>query len=519
MRCCACLVMLWAVLCATAVPAATRFTDVTAASGITIAQNTGVGGTNPHAVTVEDFNGDGLHDIIIPTFGAPHVRYFRNLGGLKFADATRGSGLESFAGDGTGAAVADYDRDGHRDVYLTSLRQGASRLYRNRGDGTFEDVSHPAGVLLAQPSRSCAFSDVDGDGWIDLYITSPSGPNVLFLNRGNGTFRRADDTFGAAIADGHSLSCVFGDADGDGRDDLFVTNYQSQVSRLLRSTGPAAFRDQTEQAGLSRRASSVGAAWGDVFNQRRLDLFVTTDSWLSGANYTEDQLRQMGHTVEPNALYVNQGGGRFLPAKEPLFNYKSLSHDVILEDLDHDGWLDIYVGVDAESGNRWATSKGGNPLWTRVEGQWREVSKAWGVAHEANCVCVPAADFDNDGDLDLLLVNFYSNVVLYRNERNDRRWLQVQVVGTRSNRDGIGCKIEVVAETQPPKLAGYREIQSGGGYCRCSPLEAHIGLGAAPADTYRVRVVFPSGAISTRTGIKPAQRLVIGEGDDGTAVP
>src|SRR5438067_11309732 len=93
-----------------------RFTDVTAQSGLKIAANTGVGGTNPHAVAVEDFDGDGKPDIIIPTFGKPHVRYFRNLGNLKFKDVTKGSGLESFEGEGTGAAVADFDRDGHLDV-------------------------------------------------------------------------------------------------------------------------------------------------------------------------------------------------------------------------------------------------------------------------------------------------------------------------------------------------------------------------------------------------------------------
>src|SRR2546429_6780367 len=107
-----------------------RFTDVTAASGITIAADTGVGGTTPHAVAVEDFDGDGLFDIIIPTFGAPHIRYFRNLGNLKFKDVTQRSGLETFQGDGTGIAVADFDRDGKHDVYITSPRKGGSRRYR-----------------------------------------------------------------------------------------------------------------------------------------------------------------------------------------------------------------------------------------------------------------------------------------------------------------------------------------------------------------------------------------------------
>src|SRR3954471_19578852 len=141
-----------------------RFTDVTAASGLKIADNTGVGGTNPHGVAVEDFDGDGKPDILITTFGTPHVPYFRNLGGLRFAAVTRGSGLESFQGEGTGAAVADFDHDGKLDVYLTSLRGAASRLYKGKGDGTFEHVSERAGVLVKTPARSCAWSDVDGDG-------------------------------------------------------------------------------------------------------------------------------------------------------------------------------------------------------------------------------------------------------------------------------------------------------------------------------------------------------------------
>src|SRR4029077_4554099 len=118
-------------------PAKPRFTDARAESGLKIAPNPGVGGTNPHAVAFEDFNGDGLHDVILLTFGKPHIYYFRNLGNLRFQDVTKGSGLENFEGDGPGIAVADFDRDGILDVYVTSLRKGASRLYKGKGDGTF----------------------------------------------------------------------------------------------------------------------------------------------------------------------------------------------------------------------------------------------------------------------------------------------------------------------------------------------------------------------------------------------
>jgi len=491
-----------------------RFTDVSAGSGLRIAANTGVGGTNPHAVGVEDFDGDGLPDFILLTFGAPHVYYFRNEGGLRFRDVTAGSGLEGFAGDGTGIAVADFDRDGIPDVYLTSLRKGASRLYRGKGDGRFADVSARAGVLVEAPGRSCAWSDIDADGWPDLYVTCPDGPNRLFRNNGDGTFTNIAKSAGVELADRHSLGCVFGDVDGDGRDDLFVTNYQSQVSTLFRNLGGGKFADVTTAAGLGRRASSVGCVFADVFRRGRLDLFITTDSWLAGANYTEAQLLAQKHTVEPNALYVNDGRGNFTALAEPLLAMKSLGHDVIIEDLDHDGWPDIYVAVDAESGNRWATSKGGNPLYTREGGNaWREVSKAWGVAHEANCVCVPAADLDSDGDLDLLLVNFYSQPVLYRNHTDGMSWLRVRAVGTESSRDGIGATVSVFTVVDgAKKLVGSRQIHSGSGYCRCSPLEAHFGLGAAPAPAYRVEVRFPAtGRVVVRDGVRPGQRLVVSE--------
>ncbi|MFP6613738.1 MAG: FG-GAP-like repeat-containing protein, partial [Pirellulales bacterium] len=130
----------------------------------------------------------------------------------------------------------------------------------------------------------------------------------------------------------------------------------------------------------------------------------------------------------------------------------------VLQDLDHDGWIDIYVGVDAiPTGNRFATHKGGNPAWSRNGEKWTEVRKEWGVGFEANCVCVPAADFDNDGDLDLLLVNFYKNVVLYRNNTNDENWIKVKPVGAKTNPDGIGAQVRLYRGSGGEKFWSARE--------------------------------------------------------------
>jgi hypothetical protein len=507
-----------------------RFTDVTATSGLKLNPTDqkgqpGYGAQMPHGVAVADFDGDGLPDILIVCFGEPHVKLYRNLGGLKFADVTAGSGLETFQGLGTGVAVGDFDRDGKPDVYITSLAGDAkgkpappgteSRLFRNLGNFKFADVSAERGTLFKLPARSCAWSDIDGDGHLDLFVCCPHSASVLFRNNGNGTFTDITAQAGLALADRHNLGCAFGDIDGDGRDDLFVTSYNSQVSTLFKNLGGGKFVDITAAAGLGRKCSAVGCVFADVFNRGKLDLYVTTDSWLSGANYTEAELLKQGKTVEPNVLYENLGQGKFAPVAAATLAFKGLAHDAILEDLDHDGLLDIYVGVDAiPSGNKYATSKGGNPLWTRPDGKtWQEVSKAWGVAHEANCVCVPAADFDNDGDLDLLLINFYTNVVLYRNNTNDKNWLRVKAQGTKSNRDGIGAQVRLYDTTGgQKKLVGLRHIQSGSGYGRCSALEAHFGLGPKPAPHYRVEVFFPATkTLMVRDQVAPGQRITIEE--------
>src|SRR5262249_1507002 len=122
-----------------------------------------------------------------------------------------------------------------------------------------------------------------------------------------------------------------------------------------------------------------------------------------------------------------------------------------------------------------------------------------------------AADFDNDGDLDLLLINFYSNVVLYRNETNDQNWLRVRAVGKRASRDGIGTKVWLYSEKEPGRLVGFRQIHSGSGYGRCSALETHFGLGKKPAESYRLEVLFPGGKRIVQTGIKPGRIHIVKE--------
>src|SRR5205807_2248240 len=149
-------------------PPMLRFTDVTAASGIVIAANTGVGGTNPHAVAVEDFNGDGLPDIIIPTFGKPHVRYFKNLGKLKFPDVIKGSGINLQGRHCLGCTFGDVDGDGLDDLFVTCYQSQASALFKNLGGGKFKEITLAANVGRKASAVGCVFADIFNRGRLDL---------------------------------------------------------------------------------------------------------------------------------------------------------------------------------------------------------------------------------------------------------------------------------------------------------------------------------------------------------------
>jgi len=377
----------------------------------------------------------------------------------------------------------------------------------------FEDASERTGTL-SEASRSCAFADIENDGNLDLFVCAHKGPNRLFRQCDDGTFSDIAVKAGAEQAEKSSLGVAFGDINGDGRTDLYVANYVSQADNLFLNTGGGGFRDVSGRNGIDLKASSLGAAFGDVDDDGDLDLFVTISSWLHGVKRGKGQLKAMGHAVEPNQLYINRGKGRFARRSTPPLDFEGLAHDICLDDLDQDGDQDLYVAVDGRE-KQMATSRGGNPCY-RNEGNgknWREVSEAWGLHHVGNCVCAGAADFDNDGDLDILLVNFDSDPVVLRNNTDNGDYLKVKVAGTGSNRSGIGARVRVrqTARTRgAPDAVRMREIQSSWGYCKSGPLSVHFGVDRSV--TYDIEVTFPAtGAKVIRRNVRPPQALLIRE--------
>ncbi|MSR84126.1 MAG: CRTAC1 family protein [Candidatus Latescibacteria bacterium] len=426
---------------------------------------------------VADYDNDGDEDLYVTNFGRNTL--YRNKGDSTFEDATVLAGV----GDrrwGTGCTWGDYDLDGDVDLFVANyvdfsleyrstipclwknlsvycgprgLLPAADVLYRNEGNGTFVDVSAAAGVDKVYYGMAASFGDFDNDGWPDLFVADDSTPNLLYHNQKDGTFAEMAIEAGVAyngegVTQG-SMGLALGDYDNDGLEDIFVTNFADEYNALYRNSGDLFFYDVS----FETRIASVGTrevAWGTTFfdfdNDADQDLFVA-----NGHTYPQADLPEAESSYrEKNILFENQGNGRF-------------------------------VDVSAQAGPGLAIS---------------QVSRG---------VC--AADYDNDGDVDLFVLNLNSLPTLLRNEgTRTNNYLTIQTVGTRSNRDGIGARLTLHA-------GGQRQVawvQSGGSYLSQSDLRVHFGLGKATVvDSLEVR--WPSGAVQALPGVAVNQVLVVRE--------
>jgi len=434
------------------------FTDVTVKAGLSA---TGWG----QGVCVGDYDNDGWEDLYVTYYGKN--RLFHNQNGVFTEVAEKAGVAGSGKAWGTGCAWVDYDRDGHLDLMIANyvgfdlatapapgerpscmwkgvpvmcgprgLASAKNILYHNRGDGTFEDVSTKAHIDRTDGHYAFSVStlDFDDDGWPDIYVACDSTPSILYRNNRDGTFTDVGVTAGAAFnEDGREqagMGATIGDYNGDGRLDIFKTNFSDDTSTLYRNNGDGTFDDVTTAAGLGLYTKYLG--WGTMF------LDFDNDGWpdlllVNGHVYPEVDKNNLGSNYEePRILYHNLGKGTF-------------------------------ADISASAGpgiNAHASSRG-----------------------------LATGDLWNDGRISAVITNLNALPTLLVNQvRSANHWIAIRAVGTKSNRDGIGARISVTAGTRTL----VDEVRSGSSYNSSSDMRVHFGLGSA-TKVNSVQIRWPSG--------------------------
>ena len=396
-----------------------------------------------------DYDGDDDPDLYVVRRLQPNLLYRND--GTRFTEVGAAAGVDD-DGDGSGAAWADYDGDGDLDLYVTNFAQ-PNRLYQNNGS-VFTAVEGET----ADPGDGygASWADYDRDGDPDLYVAN-FGPNRFFQNEGGRFVETADDL---GLADSSSsIQPVWNDFDNDGDADLFLAN--SGPNRFFQNEG-GRFTDATDQVGLAEDGPSFGAAWGDVDNDGDLDLYVV-------------------YFGEGNRLYLNEEG-RFRDAQLNVTGPAAgRSRGAVWGDIDNDGDLDLY-----------ATNSGQPNLLFRNDGaQFTEVAGDLGVNVEADSRGVALADFDSDGGIDLYVAIQEDADRLYRNQEANGNWLIVRPRATRSSRDAICTRFEILYNNGQRAV---REITGGTSYLSQDALTAAFGLGdAEQVDVLTVR--WPRGIV------------------------
>ena len=517
------------------------FVDVTEEAGIDFKH---INGKTTHKHIIEtmgsgavffDYDNDGDLDLYAVNSGhvpgttesAPvgNVLY-RNDGNGHFTDVTVVSGTGD-TGYGMGAGAADYDNDGHQDPYVANF--GADVLYHNNGDGTFTDVTNAAGIQNDLWGVAVAFLDFDLDGNLDIFVvnyleydlsmqpTVYSGltgyghpraykgtPDVLYHNNGDGTFTDIAESAGVTNSEeGRGMGVVVCDYDNDGRPDIYVTN-DTNRNFLYHNNGNGTFIDESlfngtgyDENGIAE--GSMGVDCGDYNKDGWLDFIVVNS--------------------ETATLYKNDSSGVFTEdtvaagLSKPTFPFVGFSS--LFLDYDNDAHLDFFSAnghpqdvIEKLSDN--ATYAQKDQLFhNNRDGTYTEVSATSGVYFSQALVgrATASGDYDNDGDMDIFIMNSNQRAVLLRNDGGNRNnWIRIKLVGTRSNRDGIGARVRVTAEGDTQ----IAEVKSGSGYASGSDQRLLFGLGQR-THVSEIQIQWPSGTNQRVKDIDCNQTLTLTE--------
>jgi len=514
-----------------------RFEDVTAASGVTFAhsfgaeklgsllESTGAG------CTWFDYNNDGKPDLYVvsgrplgkemhpyplrhPPDTPPHNHLYRNDGNGHFTDVTDEAGVP---GDGFSfsAFAADFDNDGYTDLLVTSY--GHVTLFRNRGNGTFEDVTEKAGLKVEGWAINAAWLDYDRDGCVDLFIgryvqfdptyrayyaaDNYPGPldyegtsNLLFHNTCKGKFTDVSEKSGIAAVKGRAMGVTAADFDGDGYPDIYVANDKTE-NFLFHNMRNGTFKEIALEAGAAFGQNGEStSAMGPIFFDMRND--GSADLWVSDSKYNRllrntgklpfEDITQQAGIAQLTAQYVSWGTG--------------------IHDFDNDGLRDIFI---AHGGLIHLVPQEHSIFRNLGAAKFEDVSATGGPFFQVKTVGRGAcfADYDNDGRVDGFLVNLGAPGQLLHNTTTPvGHWLAVRLVGTKSNRDGIGAKVEVAAGGVKQKS----ERVAGSSYLSQDDWRLHFGLGASTR-AERITVTWPSGIKQVLENVAGDQVVTITE--------
>ncbi len=487
-----------------------------------------------------DFDGDGFTDIYFVNGGfldsaqseaVPRNALYRNNGDFTFTDVTQQAGVGK-PGYGMGAVAADFDQDGFPDLYVSNFGQNV--LYRNNGDGTFADITQSSQLIL--PDRvgaGCAFLDIERDGDLDLYVGSyvrfsvedhqarfigkhqfhpgptdyqPS-PDALFRNNGNGTFTNISDASGISGFPSYSMGVVAFDVDEDSDIDIMLGNDQ-RANTLWINDGKGKFEDQALVRGvafdrLGNANGNRGVEIGEVNGDGQLDIFTTT------------------YQDEMPVLYLNMGGGLFMDqtntAQIDNRLHPHVSWGCGLVDFDNDADLDIYVACGHFLDNIQfiddrTTVKVRDFVLENRNGKFVDVTTQAGLQIVESSRGAAFEDFDNDGDIDVVVLNTNARPSVLRNDTQADPGVLLRLVGTRSNRSAVGAKIKMPVGS----VAQVQQVVSGRGYQSQYGRRQHFAVGrtAKVASPELIEIQWSSGiqeTVALQRGVR--QQLIIeGEG-------
>jgi len=491
-----------------------RLTDVGAAAGLFGAETHSGGG-----VVLDDMDGDDDLDLLVGAYlPVDPLLYYAGQGDGTFVERTEAAGLTGQSG-AFRLNQADVDNDGDLDVFVVRsgwCAPGRNSLLLNDGSGRFTDATAAAGLDAVDQSMAGAWADFDGDGWVDLFVanlgvldTGPvGGPSRLYRNQGDGTF--VEVTAERGLPELRLCgSAAWGDYDDDGDPDLYVSAAFGQ-NYLFRNDGAAGFTDVTWEAGVARPVLGFPTWFFDYDNDGRLDLFASS-FWPLAADEVASLTGAGASPEKTPRLYRNRGDGTFadVTAEAGLDDVVVSIMGANAGDLDGDGFPDVYLGT----GSPYLAHLVPNRLLHNQAGAgFADATFSADVGHLQKGHGVAMGDVDRDGDLDLVVdlggavpVDGFQPA-LFENPGQGRRWLEVRLVGTRSNRAAIGARISAFL---PDGTRVHRQVRSGGSF-GSSPLRQHLGLGDAER-VARLEVRWPSGRLQVLDDVAVDRRIVVEE--------